>query len=94
MSRTVELICEIDIEQTWQSFHAHAIPDGVEPGPGDMILVHDAPTDIGFGEHYTGTRTATLFRANLFTRLWTQLSGIFEISELYEVGFSPIDVKG
>jgi len=37
-------------------------------------------------------------RANVFVRLWTQFSSIFEIGELYEVGFSPaseaLNVKG
>ena len=41
MSRTVALTCDIDIEQSWESFHAHAIPDGIEIMPGDVILVHD-----------------------------------------------------
>jgi hypothetical protein len=94
MTRTVELICDIDIEQTFDSFHAHAIPDGVEIGPGDVILVYGVPTDIGFGQSYTGQRRATLFRANALTRLWTQFVSIFEITELYEVGFQPIDAKG
>jgi hypothetical protein len=90
MSRNIELTCAIDIEQTAESFHAHAIPDGVEINPGDMILVHDAPSDIGFGESYTGERRATLMRANPLVRLWTELTSIFEITELYEVGFQPI----
>jgi hypothetical protein len=89
MSREIiELVCDIDIEQTKESFHAHAIPDGAEIGPGDVVIVHDAPTDIPFGEIYTGTRRATLFRANAVTRVWTQFASIFEITELYEVGFS------
>jgi hypothetical protein len=94
MSRILDLTCDIDIEQTFDSFHAHAIPDGVEVGPGDIILIHDAPSQIGFGERYTGQRRATLFRANFIVRIWTQLSSIFEITELYEVGFQPADMKG
>jgi hypothetical protein len=35
-----------------------------------------------------------LFRANALVRAWTMATGIFAISELYEVGFSPIDAKG
>jgi hypothetical protein len=89
MSRAIELFCSIDIEQTAESFHAHAIPEGVEVGPGDKILVHDVPYEIAFGEIFTGERPATLIRANAFQRLWTQFSSIFEIGELYEVGFLP-----
>jgi hypothetical protein len=90
MNRTIELTCAIDLEQTAESFHAHAIPQNVEINPGDTILVHDTPEMVGFGESYTGECRATLVRANVFQRLWTQFSSIFEIMELYEVGFQPI----
>jgi hypothetical protein len=89
MSSIVELICLLDIEQTAESFHAHAIPEGAEPGPGDVITVHDAPAAIGFGECYTGSSRATLQRAGAVRRLWTQFSSFFELTELFEVGFSP-----
>jgi hypothetical protein len=88
--REIELLCALDIEQTPESFHAHAIPQDVEIGPGDQVIVHDAPTDIAFGEKYTGTRRGTLIRATALQRLWTQFSSIFEVSELYEVGFLPV----
>jgi hypothetical protein len=94
MSRIVALTCEIDIEQTFDSFHAHAIPEGVEIGAGDRILVHGVPADLGFGISFTGQRPATLFRANIFVRLWTRFAAIFEVTELYEVGFQPRVVKG
>jgi hypothetical protein len=98
MSREIEVLCSIDIEQTAESFHAHAIPEGVEIGPGDVVTVHGVPVNVAFGEHYVGERRATLVRANVFVRLWTQFSSIFEIGELYEVGFSPaceaLNVKG
>jgi hypothetical protein len=90
MSRTIDLVCAIDIEQTAESFHAHAIPEDIEINAGDTIFVHDAPAGIGFGECYTGERRATLRRANFLIRLWTEITSIFEIFELYEVGFQPI----
>jgi len=98
MSREIELLCSIDIEQTAESFHAHAIPEGVEIGPGDVVTVFGAPVDVAFGQKYVGERRATLRRANALVRLWTRVSSIFEIGELYEVGFSPaseaLNVKG
>jgi hypothetical protein len=94
MSRNITLICEIDIEQSFDSFHAHAIPDGAEIGPGDVVIVHDAPQHIAYGERFTGECAGTLIRASWAGRLWTQLSSIFEITELYEVGFQPIETKG
>jgi hypothetical protein len=94
MSRIVELLCEIDIEQSFDSFHAHAIPQGVEIGPGDVVLVHGVPTDIAFGETFTGQCRATLTRASWFGSIWTQCCAIFELTELFEVGFQPIDQEG
>jgi len=34
---------------------------------------------------------ATVTRAGLIDRLWTQAIGLFELTELYEVGFAPKD---
>ncbi|HQT38139.1 MAG TPA: hypothetical protein PK231_01855 [Acidocella sp.] len=86
----IDVLCSIDIEQTPYSLHAHAIPENIEIGPGDTIIVHDAPTNIAFGECYTGERRATLYRASALQRLWTEFTSIFDIGELYEVGFNPV----
>ena len=88
MSRTVDVVCAVDIEQTAESFHAHAVPQGIDIRPGDMVIMRDAPV-VAFGEHVVCTRPATVFRAGLLTRLWTQAAGLFELTELYEVGFQP-----
>ena len=85
----IEVACDVDIEQTPASLHAHAIPDGIDIRPGDYVLVHADRTDIGFGEHVTYRCRATVYRANWFRRAWTQLAGLFELTELYEVGFLP-----
>ena len=50
--RVVEVRCDIDIAQTPETFHAHAIPDGIDIRPGDVVTVHDAPSRIGFGERF------------------------------------------
>jgi hypothetical protein len=92
MSRTVALTCDIDIEQSWESFHAHAIPDGIDIMPGDVILVHNTEA-LAAGNRYTGTCSATLTRAGFWRRRWTQFYSIFELSELYEVGFQPYICK-
>ena len=83
----VELLCTVDFENTPESLHAHAIPENVEIRPGDVVMVHGAPAFVAFGERLTCQRRATLIRANLFTRIWTEFRSIFEIAELYEVGF-------
>lgn len=88
-ARTVDVRCDVDIEQTRDSFHAHAVPDGIDIRPGDMVLVHGAPTDIGFGERVACECRATVVRAGLLGRLWAHVQGMFELDELYEVGFCP-----
>jgi hypothetical protein len=86
MSRTVALTCDIDIEQSWESLHAHAIPDGIEIEAGDIIIVHDAADTLN-AAHYIGQRDATLIRAGFWRRHWTRFCSIFELAELFEVGF-------
>jgi hypothetical protein len=87
--RTVEVSCEVDIEQTQEFLHAHAIPEGIDLRPGDEVTVHGAPTQIAFGEHIIMRCRATVVRAGYFERIWTQAISLLEITELYEVGFSP-----
>ncbi len=86
---TLEVTCLVDIEQTPESFHAYAVPEGVEIRPGDRVTVHDMPTDIAFGEKISCVRRATVVRAGLLERVWTRTAGLFAITELYEVGFQP-----
>ena len=84
---TVEVNCDVDIEQTHDSFHAHAVPDGIDIQPGDIVMVHGAPIDIGFGDRITCQCRATVARAGWLSRAWTQFAGLFELTELYDVGF-------
>jgi hypothetical protein len=85
--RTVEVPCLLDIEKTAESFHAHAVPEGIQLRPGDVVQVHDAPEHIAFGDCYTRPSRATVIRAGWLDRAWTRLTAPFEIVELYEVGF-------
>ena len=79
--------CLVEIEQTAESFHAHAIPCGIDIRPGDRVLVHGAPIAIRFGERVSRQCQATVMRASWFGRMLAQLSGLFALTELYEVGF-------
>ena len=85
----VEVPCTVDIEQTAEFLHAHAIPEGIDIQPGDTMVVHGAPTRVNFGDRLTMRCRATIVRANWLQRHWTQLTGLLEFAELYEVGFSP-----
>lgn len=87
--RSIEVPCTIEVELSFDSFHAHAIPEGVVLRPGDRVIVHNAPDHVEYGEARTYQTRATVLRAGPFTRMWTEFSAILELSELYHCGFEP-----
>ncbi len=87
--KRIDVPCFVDIEQTPQSLHAHAIPESIDIRPGDSVLVHGAPSRIGYGERIHLECTATVTRASRFGRFWTVLTAPLELVELFEVGFQP-----
>lgn len=85
---TIEVPCTVDLEQSPDSLHAYVDLVGIAVGPGDEVIVHDAPTGIAFGEHAVYERRATVRRAGPLQRLWAHVEGYLELTELYEVSFS------
>jgi len=90
--RATDVGCTVEIEESPVSLHAHVELDGVEVGPGDSVLVHDAPVDAGDG-HRLCRRRATVVRAGRLERLWTRFFGTLEFGELFEVGFSSRRIR-
>ena len=86
--RRVEVPCTVDVEHTADSLHAYVDLEGVEVGPGDEVIVHDAPVDVAAGQHVVCRRRATVYRAGPLGRLWAHVEGYLELTELYEVSFS------
>lgn len=88
--RALVTACTIDIEHTEASLHAHVALTG-EPAlrPGDRVRVHSEPIRVRFGDKLTLHRQATVERAGWLERQWTRLAARFELSELYEVSFTP-----
>ena len=87
--QTFQVPCTVEIEHSADSLHAHVELDGnFDIRPGDEVLVHNAPSDIPFGERILVHRIATIVRAGVVERAWTRLAGNFELTELYEVSFS------
>jgi hypothetical protein len=87
--RSFDVPCTVEIEQTSETLHAHVVLDGdIQIGAGDEVMVHDAPTQVAFGERLVVRRTATVIRGGLFDRLWARIEGYLELTELYEVSFS------
>ena len=81
--RTVHARAEIDLEDSY------AVPAGVAIRPGDIVQVHGAPTAVAFGERVVTERPATVRRAGSLLRAWTSFTALFQLTELYEVGFEP-----
>ena len=89
LSSSVTVPCTVELSNTAETLHAHVELDGIEVGPGDEVLVHDAPFIVAFGEHTVYQRSATVLKASWFARIWTRLCSRFELTALYEVSFSP-----
>jgi hypothetical protein len=82
--------CTIEIEHTERSLHAHVeLDDGVAIRPGDRVRVHGDPIRVRFGQRLVIRRNATVERAGWIERQWTRLAARFQLSELYEVSFTP-----
>jgi hypothetical protein len=88
-SRTVTVPCVLEIERTADSFHAHAVPEGIVLRPGDRVVVHGAPERLDFGQRGVMHTHATVTRAGPIERLLTRFAAVFELTELYHVGFEP-----
>lgn len=89
LRRTVEVGCTVDVAHTADSLHAHVDLDGApEIRPGDRVIIHEAPCDVGYGERMVARRVATIVRASWIERLWVRLAAYRELTELYEIGFS------
>ena len=87
--KSFDVPCTVEIEQTSETLHAHVVLDGdIQIRPGDEVRVHDAPTNIAFGERLVVRRTATVVRAGPLQRLRARFEGYLELTELYEVSFS------
>jgi len=56
--------------------------------PGDEVIVQGPEIMAPFGEVVSEKRQATIIRASALERLWTRLTGDFEIMELCEFSFS------
>lgn len=85
----INVPCTIEIENTFESLHAHVDLDGdLQMNAGDQVLVHGDPVRVPYGQKATLRRFATVTRANRLDRAWTRILARLELTELYEVSFS------
>lgn len=81
--------CTIEIENTFDSLHAHVELDGnIAIEAGDEVLVHGSTIRVPYGEKVSLRRQATVTRASGLDRALTKIAARFELTELYEVSFS------
>ncbi len=91
MATTLTIACDVDLERSLDSFHAYAVPDGIDIRPGDQVRVEGLPDRLAFGEVRRFRTQATVIRAGALRRAWTELISIFDLTSLYEVGFIPAE---
>jgi uncharacterized Zn finger protein len=81
--------CTVEVSHRFESLHAHVrLNNGAIIHPGDEVLVHGAPVLAEYGQIVVEDRVATITRASLIERLWTRLTGDWEVMELCEFSFS------
>jgi uncharacterized Zn finger protein len=84
-----EVPVTVEVSHRFESLHAHVrFNNGAVIYPGDEVQVHGTPVQAAWGELIVEDRTATITRASLLERLWTRLTGDFEVMELCEFSFS------
>lgn len=89
IGRQFDVGCTIDIENTFESCHAHVELDGNLPiHPGDAIRVQGDPVVVAYGDKLTLRRIATVQRAGGLKRAWTRMTSNLECIDLFEISFS------
>lgn len=90
LTRSIEHApCTVEISHKFESLHAHVrFNNGAVIYPGDEVKVEGPEIMAPFGEIVTADRDATIIRASAVERLWTRLTGDFEVMELCEFSFS------
>jgi len=81
--------CTVEISHKFESLHAHVrFNNGAVIYPGDEVQVEGPEIMAPFGEVVSEDREAVIYRASKLERLWTRLTGDFEVMELCEFSFS------
>ena len=81
--------CTVEISHKFESLHAHVrFNNGATVFPGDEVKVEGPEIMAPFGEVVSEDRDAIIIRASGLERLWTRMTGDFEVMELCEFSFS------
>ena len=90
LTRTRETApCTVTVSHRFEELSAHVrFDNGAVVFPGDTVQVEGPEIMAAYGELVEQKRTAIITRASGIGRLWTRLTGDFEIMELCEFSFS------
>lgn len=92
--RVVSTMCTITVRHTEETLEAHVeLDDGLLPDTGDRITVFGAPVHVEYGSTLQLRRDAHLIRGTVLDKAWMRLKSLFDVSELYEVSFTPRSFK-
>lgn len=81
--------CTVSISHKFEELSAHVrFNNGAVVYPGDEVEVTGPEIMAPFGEVVSEDREAVIWRASTVERLWTRMTGDFEIMELCEFSFS------
>jgi hypothetical protein len=81
--------CTVEVSHCFDSLHAHVrFNNGAIIHPGDEVKVKGPEIMAPFGDVVREDREAVIIRASALERLWTRLTGDFEVMELCEFSFS------
>ena len=89
-TRTIDKVpCTVEVSHRFESLHAHVrFNDGSIVHPGDEVQVQGPPILAAWGEVIVEDRIAVIRRANVLERMWTKMTGDFDMMELCEFSFS------
>lgn len=87
---TIPTHCTVTVRHTEETLEAHVeLDDNLLPTTGDKVTVFGAPVRVEYGETISLRREAQLVRGSLVDKAWVKFLSMFELTELYEVSFSP-----
>lgn len=92
--KAITTMCTVTVRHTEETLEAHVeLDDGLLPATGDKVTVFGEPVRVEYGSTVTLRRDARLIRGSILDKGWMRFKSLFDVTELYEVSFSPRSFK-